>query len=385
MRDLLQKNSVDITALGLASKPQFQMKIDLAMDYKRKPSAMHNIGNFMQSMIHKEMQKLDDDPNADVDEAVDVITWRKTSTFLSKNLEDLDAENKRQTRLQRTCGRIPPRFIVSFKHPYRQIWEWIPMLLSIYNGITIPLEFSYAISYGYLAWHENINIVLDLLFLLDNALMFFTSFENRYGDEIKDPYEILMHYTSTRRFVFDSLSLLGNSFFVQMHPWLKYFHLFKATRVFRVSEKIKKSDQPISVKGILKVFSLVFYLFLYLHWLDCWWCLWVSKSSAITYIVQKNGSYESQFGEVLTGQDGSPVPYQGKDFIVAQIQTFASTDWRRYTAEDGVLGWQKYNERWDSRSSEWVAPVNFVNPADSRLHTEEYSMQFRYLTYFYYA
>lgn len=65
--------------------------------------------------------------------------------------------------------------------------------------------------------------MLDFLFLFDNLLMFFTTFINKYGLEIKDTYEIYLNYTRTWTFVFDSLSILGSFFFTKIHHRLRYF------------------------------------------------------------------------------------------------------------------------------------------------------------------
>lgn len=85
------------------------------------------------------------------------------------------------------------------------------------------MELSFAINYQFLRVDEVINVVLDLLFLVDNVLMFFTTFENRHGEEIWDHYDIFKEYSRTWRFVFDSLSLLGLTFFKAIHPAFKYF------------------------------------------------------------------------------------------------------------------------------------------------------------------
>lgn len=67
----------------------------------------------------------------------------------------------------------------------------------------------------------------------------------------------------------DSLSLLGLSFFSNLHPVLKYFQLIKASRVQRLGVLIKDSKQPLQVKGVMKISLLLFNLFLYVHWLAC--------------------------------------------------------------------------------------------------------------------
>lgn len=135
--------------------------------------------------------------------------------------------------------------IVSYKNPIRSSWDAVPMLLSVYNALIIPFEFSFALPYEFLKINQQIDICLDILFLIDNLLMFFTSFQSKYGYEVFDFHEIFIAYTHTWRFVFDTLSLFGMYFFKTIHRNFKYFQLFKATRVSRISRLIQKSNQPI--------------------------------------------------------------------------------------------------------------------------------------------
>jgi len=113
--------------------------------------------------------------------------------------------------------------IISFRNPVRLAWDVIPMSLSVYNAMIIPFDFSFGLPIFFLDINYKIDIVLDVLFLLDNVLMFFTSFVNKYGIEVFDPKVIFWNYTTTIRFVFDCLSILGSYIFKGIHPSFKYF------------------------------------------------------------------------------------------------------------------------------------------------------------------
>jgi hypothetical protein len=125
--------------------------------------------------------------------------------------------------MKRLCRKLPRRAVVSYRNNLRTLWEWIPIMLSIYNAILIPLEISFAVSYDFLQLNEKVNMVLDVLFLVDNILMFFTSYLDELGEEVWDPYKIYLRYTRTWRFVFDCLSLLGNTYFKHINSRFKYF------------------------------------------------------------------------------------------------------------------------------------------------------------------
>lgn len=97
------------------------------------------------------------------------------------------------------------------------------MLLSLYNALIIPFDISFGVPFSLMQFNSFADLVLDVVFLIDNILMFFTSYFNQFGIEVKNPYKIYKNYTSTWRFVFDTLSLLGSFFFIKIHPYFKYF------------------------------------------------------------------------------------------------------------------------------------------------------------------
>lgn len=84
--------------------------------------------------------------------------------------------------------------VVSYNHPVRKAWEYVPIILSIYNAFMIPYEFSFVIPFYFQKFNEIINIILDLLFLFDNGLMFFTT-RRIFEGETSDHYEIFLSYT----------------------------------------------------------------------------------------------------------------------------------------------------------------------------------------------
>ena len=227
-------------------------------------------------------------------------------------------------------------------------WNLVLMVLSIYNAFIISFEISFGLPDSFLNAKQFIENAVDFLFFFDNALIFFTSFINKYGVEVTNAYEIYLNYTRSWRFVFDSLSLLGLSFFRDVHPFFKYFQLFKATRVARIGKMIHRSSLPIEMKSVLIIGKLVLYLFLYNHWSACLWNITISYK-------------ENE--EAASDRENDP------EMLM--------------TSNDS-LGWSQFNDRWNSRSSLWVSPTDFVNPADSIL-LQNPKMGMRYLTMLYYS
>lgn len=122
-------------------------------------------------------------------------------------------------------------------------------------------------------------------------------------------------------------------------------------RVFRISEIIRNSKQPIEIKMVMKICSYIFYLALYIHWLACIFNYLVLFNEPLAFIIQRDGTYMDVNSMRLHDQNGSLYYFDGRDIIFTLTQTFALQDWLRLTENDGVLGWKNYNQRWDARSS----------------------------------
>ena len=122
--------------------------------------------------------------------------------------------------------------IISYKNRAKRAWDLLPILLSFYNAFRIPLDFTFSFwRLENLLTFDIIEIVIDVVFVLDLILMFLTTYQNKRGFEIKSPYKIASNYVRTWRFVFDCLSILGNTLMRKINPMFRYFKLFKASRV----------------------------------------------------------------------------------------------------------------------------------------------------------
>jgi hypothetical protein len=74
------------------------------------------------------------------------------------------------------CNSMPKRFMISYKSPFRFAWDGVPILMALYKAVIMPLEVGFRLPYGYMQVDIYINIVMDVLFIIDNLMMFFTSF-----------------------------------------------------------------------------------------------------------------------------------------------------------------------------------------------------------------
>lgn len=159
----------------------------------------------------------------------------------------------------------------------------MPILLSLINAIMIPLEIGYGLPRKLLLMDGYWQNTMDFLYLLDNILMFFTTYPNKQGYEVSDHFLIAKHYVWSWRCLLDSLSLLGSKLFVDVSIYFQNFHLLKAGRVYEIGILINKCNQPLHIKGLMKVATVILYLSLYLHWIACFWKYQCGVTGPVVY------------------------------------------------------------------------------------------------------
>jgi hypothetical protein len=144
-------------------------------------------------------------------------------------------------------GFVAPTFLV-----------WDPKELDYHVYIMIKIE-------GY---------IIDFLFIFDIFLQFLTSYlEITTGKEVTDPYKIAVHYSYSKGFFFDAISILGSEIFTDLTRKLKVFSFFKMFRIRRLSHYVSALTLPVHVKSTIKLFKTLTYLMLYLHSVSCLWAL----------------------------------------------------------------------------------------------------------------
>lgn len=200
-----------------------------------------------------------------------------------------------------------PRKIIRLSSPFRTRWDVLTMLLALYNGITIPVivAFRPEDDLGFLI----VNLLIDLVFLCDIVLNFFTSYFNGNKDEVFDHRKIIFHYLKTS-FVIDFIASFPIDNFVVMfdnsNSTAYYFllsDLLKLLRIFRISRILKFVRARDVVKSGMRIIQMTIYLVMYIHLTGCLW-----------YILVKH-------------QDNwVPVP----DFLTGTTDFYDVSIWRQY-------------------------------------------------------
>ena len=138
--------------------------------------------------------------------------------------------------------------------------------MAIINSICVPLQLSFSLNANTMEKLRQFEIFTDCVFIFDIILMFFTSFQNKYGQEVTESKQIAEKYVFSQRFLVDTLSYLG------IFPGvLKMFRLLKMVRVSRLTTFIKKLNLPEQLKALIDLSVLTFYLCIWLHIQACLW------------------------------------------------------------------------------------------------------------------
>ena len=112
--------------------------------------------------------------------------------------------------------------IISYKNVFKEAWDVFIIILAIYNSLVIPLEMAFEIAIFETLAYRILDNLLDLIFLIDIVLTFFTSFLSNKGKEIKIQRLIALKYIPTTRFLYDCLSLLGANVFQVINDDLQF-------------------------------------------------------------------------------------------------------------------------------------------------------------------
>ena len=116
-----------------------------------------------------------------------------------------------------------------------------------------------------------LDILIDIVFMIDIALMFFTTYRNKKGEEITDHVLIRKNYIYSVNFVVDFLSILGNRLFRMINRNIGLLSEFKIFRIDRLRKYIEESDLLQDTKLVLNFLKYSLYYLLIFHLIACYW------------------------------------------------------------------------------------------------------------------
>jgi len=74
--------------------------------------------------------------------------------------------------------KIPKHLVISYKSKFKKVWDLTVVFLAIYNSLTIPFDQAFKPPILKTMAFTILNTIIDIVFLTDVILMFFTSVLN---------------------------------------------------------------------------------------------------------------------------------------------------------------------------------------------------------------
>jgi hypothetical protein len=293
-------------------------------------------------------------------------------------------DGKRAERSPR-CNIIPDSWMISYRSKFKKNWDSFILILAIYNSLVIPLDQALKPLWLKHSTIPYINYFIDFMFLLDIIITFFTSIMTRQGYESWNAGDVAVEYITQSRFYIDTLSLLGSDLLRFIHRYFALFGMLKIVRVLRIGSMIKAMTVDKEKKAVFNLLKLIFYLFLYLHLVACYYWITINFNTGTKYYIDmENDRYISSEDEIFM-QDGQVVRADPTyEIMYGPHPTFLSSSWNRWTPSESA-DWESLNANWDSREMQYYMPLNWANFVDQTIFTKEYSFWFRYKTMLYLA
>ena len=154
-------------------------------------------------------------------------------------------------------------------------WDVFIIILAIFNCLSIPMTIAFSSDLFESPVFQAFDFAVDSLFFVDILINFNTTYYNKDGREIYNRCKIAKNYL-IGRFAVDFLSTVPFDNIFTGVPLMKMFGVLKLVRITRLTIIINKLSIKEDIKALIKVGKLIFFLFLFLHTLACFWWFVVS-------------------------------------------------------------------------------------------------------------
>ena len=223
---------------------------------------------------------------------------------------------------------------------FKVIWDLVIIVLSIYNSITIPYEFAYALNLN--EYSDIFDRVVDAMFFFDIVINFRSAYEHpKTGKLITSCKSISIRYVVYGRFPVDLVASLPLEI-ITLIPLdqrnLKFLGMLKMVRLLRLGRMITFLKAYQKLKFSIKFGQLVFFLLLTVHWTN--WTWYLITSSSQTWFPPKD--IDSQETIAFTGDSisryllfyyyglvslvgGELLPTTSSELIVATLMILSGT------------------------------------------------------------
>ncbi|KDO24719.1 hypothetical protein SPRG_10253 [Saprolegnia parasitica CBS 223.65] len=162
-------------------------------------------------------------------------------------------------------------------------WETLLFFGMVYECIGVPFYMAFGFADESVRVSDSISIVLELCFLADIFLKTRTGFSD-YGNKIMDPVKVRKRYLRSMSFVIDILAVipLNLANLWTGSPRSEAWNVNKLLRLFKLSAQIQHLERQYYTINIqIRIFKLVFYIYLLAHFIGCTWYNFGNNASTL--------------------------------------------------------------------------------------------------------
>ena len=172
-------------------------------------------------------------------------------------------------------------FYIDPRSPFRKTWDLFIITLVMYSAIAIPYYSAFSTTEA--GWQIGIDYTFDLLFVIDIVLNFFTAYYDKFGRLVANRQSIKHNYLRSW-FVIDVLAsfpfeLAALAVGDNLNNNSDIFSLFKFPRLLRLGRILKFIERLGVYANIWRIFRLLGFIILVLHWVTCLWHLTVCSDT----------------------------------------------------------------------------------------------------------
>ena len=117
-----------------------------------------------------------------------------------------------------------------------------------------------------------LDYMIDSFFMIDILINFRTIYKDKQDEDVKDGKLIAMRYACYGRFPVDiiaSIPLDVVTLFIKTDASnLKFLGMMKMVRLLRLGRIISFLKRYQNIKFVMKFLQLLFFIFLYIHWIN---------------------------------------------------------------------------------------------------------------------
>ena len=93
-----------------------------------------------------------------------------------------------------SCFKIPQKYIIDYTNSRKRKFDVVILFMAVFNSFVIPIEISFNPKELEHPAYVSVAAIIDLFFILDIVLMFFTSYQDKKGKQIKNSAKIAKRY-----------------------------------------------------------------------------------------------------------------------------------------------------------------------------------------------